>query len=184
MHVWSKFPFEKGSAIRHCRRLGCDPAKLQTIELFKLRCGRYVSQSQVTKLFEDRDYLASQSNSIIVMQEPLFCPSCLNLKNRPYLHSHVHPSISGCGGSQKFIEKIKTDFVMIHSAPNPSIQLLLINIHKHAENWLLNFAQKNILMVPGNLRASLQTFEGGGGRDITSLVPTLCNMIQQVSFQN
>ena len=48
------FHSRKGSAIRHCRRLGCDPAKLQTIELFKLRCGRYVSQSQVTKLFEDR----------------------------------------------------------------------------------------------------------------------------------
>ena len=38
---------------------------------------------------------------------------------------------------------------------------LLGSIHEQAEIWLLNYAQKNILMVPGNLRAGLQTFEGG-----------------------
>jgi hypothetical protein len=43
------------------------------------------------------------------------------------------PLISGCGGSQKFIEKIKTDFVMIHSAPNPSIELSLM---KHSTSTL------------------------------------------------
>ena len=54
-----------------------------------------------------------------------------------------------------------SDYDSIHSAPNPQGEVLLVQIHKHAEDWLLNFAQKNILMVPGNLRAALQTFEGG-----------------------
>jgi hypothetical protein len=71
------------------------------------------------------------------------------------------PLVSGCGGSRNFLAKIKTDFAMIHSAPNPSMELFLIKIHMQAENWLLNYAQKNILMVPGNLRAALQTFDGG-----------------------
>jgi hypothetical protein len=40
-------------------------------------------------------------------------------------------------------------------------ELLLTKIHKHAEIWRLNYAQKNILMVPGNLCAGLQALEGG-----------------------
>ena len=47
------FHSRKGSAIRHCKKAGCDASKLQNIELIKLRCGRYVSQAQVTNLFED-----------------------------------------------------------------------------------------------------------------------------------
>jgi hypothetical protein len=50
---------------------------------------------------------------------------------------------------------------MKHLAPNPSTEKLLTTIHNQAEIWILNFAQKNILMVPGNLHAALQTFEGG-----------------------
>ena len=37
----------------------------------------------------------------------------------------------------------------------------MINLHEQAKIWLLQFVQKNILQVPGNLRAALQTFEGG-----------------------
>ena len=48
------FHSRKASAVRHCKRFGCDPTKLQNVELIKLCCGRYVSQAQVTNLFEDR----------------------------------------------------------------------------------------------------------------------------------
>jgi hypothetical protein len=74
------------------------------------------------------------------------------------------PLIIGCGGGDQFVSKIKRDFVTIHSAPSLSGELLLTKIHQQAEIWLLNFAQKNILMVPGNLRAGLQTLEGGDSR--------------------
>jgi hypothetical protein len=77
------------------------------------------------------------------------------------------PLISGCGGGRQFVEKIKTDFLMIHSAPSLSSEALLQRIHQQAEIWLLNFAQKNILMVPGHLRAGLQTFEGGEVDDVS-----------------
>ena len=45
------FRLRKDSAIRHCKKVGCDATKLQTVELIKLCCGRFVSQSQVTAFF-------------------------------------------------------------------------------------------------------------------------------------
>jgi hypothetical protein len=77
------------------------------------------------------------------------------------------PLISGCCGAIGFTEKIKADFVSIHSSPCQLGESMLITIQKQAENWLLNFAQKNILMVPGNLRAGLQTFDGGEVDDVS-----------------
>jgi len=47
------FHSRKASAVRHCKRLGCDPSKLQKVELIKLCCGRYVTQAQVTSFFSD-----------------------------------------------------------------------------------------------------------------------------------
>ena len=41
------FQLRKDSAQRHCKKTGCDVSKLQKVELIKLCCGRYVSQSQV-----------------------------------------------------------------------------------------------------------------------------------------
>ena len=47
------FHSRKGSAIRHCKKLGCDAAKLQNIELIKLCCGQYVSEAQVALFFNE-----------------------------------------------------------------------------------------------------------------------------------
>jgi hypothetical protein len=77
------------------------------------------------------------------------------------------PIIAQCGGAAQFVTKIKNDYTAIHSDPNPPEESVLIDIHEHAETWLLKFAQKNILMVPGNLRAALQTFEGDDVEDIS-----------------
>ena len=41
------FNSRKDSARRHCTRSGCDPSKLLKVNLIKLCCGRYVSESQV-----------------------------------------------------------------------------------------------------------------------------------------
>ena len=37
------FQLRKASAIRHCRKTGCDPKNLQKVDLYKLCCGSYVS---------------------------------------------------------------------------------------------------------------------------------------------
>jgi hypothetical protein len=71
------------------------------------------------------------------------------------------PIIDGCVCPQDFVRRIKNDFISIHSPPSQIHETVLIKIHNQAENWLLNFAQKNILMVPGNLRAGLQNFDAG-----------------------
>jgi hypothetical protein len=48
------FQSRKDSALRHCKNVGCDGSKLQNVELIKLCCGRYVSHSQVTALFNEQ----------------------------------------------------------------------------------------------------------------------------------
>jgi hypothetical protein len=79
------------------------------------------------------------------------------------------PLIIGCGGGNQFVSKIKRDFVTIHSAPSLSGELLLTKIHQQAEIWLLNFAQKNILMVPGNLQCWIANIgRWRSGRGITT----------------
>jgi hypothetical protein len=82
--------------------------------------------------------------------------------NRTYTHMYV-PLIS----NGNFVDKIRTDFELIHRAPNSTTEKLLLTIHEMAECWLLFYAQKNILMIPGNLRAGLQVFEGTDINEIT-----------------
>ncbi len=48
------FQFRKDSALRHCRKTGCDASKLQKVDLIKLCCGQYVTQSHVASLFNEQ----------------------------------------------------------------------------------------------------------------------------------
>jgi hypothetical protein len=140
--------------------LACDKNLIQKVDLIKLCCGRYVSQAQITSLFNKAPHITQQFNYSDTRAALL--PFLPQSERNDHTYTHMFtPLVSGCGGSRNFLAKIKTDFAMIHSAPNPSMELFLIKIHMQAENWLLNYAQKNILMVPGNLRAALQTFDGG-----------------------
>jgi hypothetical protein len=153
------FQLRKDSAIRHCQKLGCDASKLQKIDLFKLCCGSFVSQAQVDSLFSP-PHITEQFN--YTEARATLIPFLPKMEKHDHTYTHMYtPLIAGCGGSAQFVMKIKNDFTAIHSEPSPSHESPLINIHNLAETWLLNFAQKNILMVPGNLRAALQTFEGG-----------------------
>ena len=161
------FQSRKDSALRHCKRSGCDASKLQKVELFKLCCGRYVSHAQVRSFFEETPPRITQQFKYSEARAVLL-PFLPQLEKQDHTYTHMYtPLISGCGGGRQFVEKIKTDFLMIHSAPSLSSEALLQRIHQQAEIWLLNFAQKNILMVPGNLRAGLQTFEGGEVDDVS-----------------
>jgi hypothetical protein len=119
-----------------------------------------MSQSQITSFFNEGPCITQQFD--YCEARALLFPFLPQREKNDHTYTHMFtPLISGCGGSKQFIVKIRTDFVSILSAPNPSTEKLLTTIHKQAEIWILNFAQKNILMVPGNLRAALQTFEGG-----------------------
>jgi hypothetical protein len=152
---------KKGNATRHCKTLGCDASKLQNIELIKLCCGRYVSQAQVTAFFKDDPTRITEQFDYCAARAALL-PFLPQREKHDHTYTHMFtPLMIGCGGGQQFIRKIRTDHGLIHSAPNPIGEGLLTKIHKHAEDWLLKYAKKNILMVPGNLRAALQTFEGG-----------------------
>ena len=151
---------KQGNAIRHCKKMGCDAEKLRKIELIKLCCGRYVSDAEVTSFFKASPRITQQFN----YQEAraAILPFLPKRERNDHTYTHMFtPLIAQCGGGKPFVEKIKRDFVLIHSAPNPLSESLLLKIHMQVEDWLLNYAQKNILMVPGNLRAALQTFEGG-----------------------
>ena len=159
------FQLRKDSAIRHCQKGGCDPTKLRQVNLTKLCCGSYVSLSQIESLFmpphitKQFDYVEARAALIS------FLP---NREKGDHTYTHMFtPLISQCGGAAQFVQKIEEDFAAIHTLPNPTQEPLLLPIHNEAEIWLLKYAQKNILMVPGNLRAALQTFEGGEVDDIS-----------------
>jgi hypothetical protein len=160
------FHSRKGSAIRHCQKAGCDASKLEKVELIKLCCGRYVSHAQVSAFFNKAPHITEQFDYGEARTALLPLLPQRERQDDTYTHMFT-PLISGCGGGKHFFEKIKTDFNLIHSPPNPLSEAFLVKLHQLAEVWLLNYAQKNIKMVPGDLRAALQTFEGGEIEDVS-----------------
>jgi hypothetical protein len=157
---------KKGNAIRHCGRKGCVASHLKKVDLIKLCCGRYVPQAQITSFFNDVPHITQQFD--YCQSRDTLLPFLPLREKQDHTYTHMYtPLITGCGGGKQFIAKIKTDFVLIHSSPSPCGELLLTKIHTQAEDWLLNFAQKNILMVPGNLRAGLQTLQAGEVDDVS-----------------
>jgi hypothetical protein len=157
-HVFSR----KDNATRHCKQKGCDSTKLGNVELFKLCCGRHVTQHQIDgfltttipRINQQFDYLMART-----ILEPFF----LAAEKREHTYTHMYlPLIHACKyDPEAFAQKIRADFDMIHSIPKPTSERLLLLIHEKVEIWLRRYCQTDILMVPGNLRAVLQTFGGG-----------------------
>jgi DEAD/DEAH box helicase len=152
-----KFPNKKGNAIRHCKKKGCDIKKISTDNVVKLRCGRFVTNAQLNDFFrKPTDAITKQFdyNHAREVLEPLLPDK----EKRDHTYTHMYaPLIFGC---DNFLEKIKSDHDMIHSPPSQTSEGLLVLIHEQATKWILHYAQNNILMIPGNLRSGLQTFEG------------------------
>ncbi|KAI2501907.1 hypothetical protein MHU86_12528 [Fragilaria crotonensis] len=159
------FP-RKDNALRHCKQSTCDDSQLQKVELIRLCCGRYVSHAQVSAFFNEAPRITEQFD--YGEARAVLLPLLPQREKQDDTYTHMFtPLISGCGGGRRFVEKIKTDFNFIHSPPNPLTEVFLVKLHQLAEVWLLNYAQKNIKMVPGDLRAALQTFEGGEIEDVS-----------------
>jgi hypothetical protein len=79
------------------------------------------------------------------------------------------PLIQTCCHQGNFVQKIQDDFLLINSATIPISEMTLIYIHEKATTWLMKYSQENVLLVPGNLRAALQTFEGSEINDVKQL---------------
>jgi hypothetical protein len=158
---------KKGNIVRHCRQKGCDKAKIQQVELFKLCCGQYVTQAQVDTFLNDTTPRINQQLDYEATRAVLV-PFLPENEKRDNTYTHMYtPLVAGCGGHLFFAEKIRKDFVSIHSAPDPSREWQLLRIHEQAKEWLLKYANDNIMMLPGNLRAGLQTFDGGDINDLS-----------------
>jgi superfamily II DNA helicase RecQ len=158
----------KANADRHCQTWGCNGTRLQKADLIKLSCGRYVSQSQVTSFFQGAEPPRIKQQFDYNEARAAILPFLPQREKHDDTYTHMFtPLISRCGGVRQFVEKVKTDFISIHSPPNPATESFLVKLHQLAEVWLLNYAQKNIKMVPGNLRAALQTFEGNEVEDVS-----------------
>jgi hypothetical protein len=142
-----------------------------------------MSQAQVTSFFNAKPCITEQFDYHIVRATLL--PFLPQKEKHDKTYTHVFtPLIIGCGCDKHFVEKIKTDFISIHPPPSPPEELLLTKIHKQAKVWLLNFAQKNILMVPGTLCAGLQTLKVVKWMMFCNGAHTQCTRIQGVCFQN
>jgi hypothetical protein len=156
-----------GNANRHCRTAGCDASKLQTVELTKLCCGSYVSQAQVKSFFTDCAPRITEQFDYRAARTALL-PFLPNREKNDNTYTHMYyPLITECGGAAQFVAKIRKDFADIHSTPSPLFESMLIKIQDLAGIWVLNFAQMNALMLPGQLRGGLQTFEGGEVDDVS-----------------
>jgi hypothetical protein len=155
------FYARKDSALRHCKRTGCDPNQLQKVNLIKLCCGRYVTQVQIDTLFSNNDPRITQQFDY-PLARTILLPFLPQKEKQDHTYTHMYcPMIANAGGKAGFIEKIKKDFGAIHTPAGKVGESMLLKILEQAETWLLNYAQKNAMMVPGDLRGYLQTFEGG-----------------------
>ena len=144
--------------------MGCVASKLQKVDLIKLCCGSYVSQVQVTTLFETPPHIKQQFDYREARAALLpFLPS-REINDHTYTHIYISCNVVA---QHNLLRKLKNDFNAIHSPPIPSHKSPLIHFHGLAEDWVLQFARKNVLMLPGQLRGSLQTFEGGEVDDVS-----------------
>lgn len=44
--------------------MNCDPEKIQKVDIFKLRCGRYVSAAQIDNVFANKLYRTTQPDYV------------------------------------------------------------------------------------------------------------------------
>ena len=122
------FKSRKDSALRHCTRSGCDPSKLLKVNLIKLCCGRYVSESQIKLYFEDQPpRITTQFD--YPLARAILLPFLPPKEKQDHTYTHMYyPLIANVGGKAGFIEKIKKDFVAIHSPAGKVCESMLIKI--------------------------------------------------------
>ena len=130
-----------------------------------------MSPSQVTSLFGDgpsrikKQFDYKEARTVLL-------PLLPQREKQDHTYTHMFtPLIAGCGGGSKFVQKIKMDFLSIHSAPHPSSERLLIQIHSHAGENVDNFPLSMYVFIRYVGRASLYV-RRYLGRDNVVMIPT------------
>ena len=95
------------SALRHCTRTSCNSVNLKSIKTIKLCCGRYVTELQLDKFFNDKqekqwDYTSTRQLLEGILRED---------EKSQHTYTHMYfPLIQSCGESENFIQKIRNDY--------------------------------------------------------------------------
>jgi hypothetical protein len=103
------------SALRHCRTAGCNSVNLKPTKTIKLCCGRYVTDLQLDKFFNDKqekqwDYTSARQILEAILRED---------EKSQHTYTHMYfPLIQSCGESENFLQKIRKDSQLIHDAPS------------------------------------------------------------------
>ena len=132
------FPNRKHNAIRHCKKKGCDATKIQNIKAIRLRCGRFVTESQIATFFKEPPSCLNQQFDYAVARN-ILKPLLPEREKNEHTYTHMYiPLIMRSGGGADgamFLERIKQDYAMIHSPPNLPGEALLLSMHELAERW-------------------------------------------------
>ena len=154
------YPKKRSNAVAHCKNSAniCDPNKIQSTTAMKLQCGRYVTDSQVEAFLNAPPFTTINKfldlKTVRATLKP-FLPE--KEKYDDSYTSMIFPLFQGC---PDFVAKIKQDFLDIHLDPDPVMEPTLLLILAQAEEWLLKYSKKYPLLLPGHVRAALQSFEG------------------------
>ena len=148
----------RDNAIAHCSNSTtqiCVPDHITTATAIKLRCGRYVTDTQakafLTAMISKklRNYKDVRDSLIPFLPE--------KEKGDDSYTPMFYPLFLGCAD---FVAKIKQDRTDIHTRPDARTEPVLLLILHQAKYWLLNNAKYDIVSLPGQIRAALQSFEG------------------------
>ena len=154
------YPKKRSNAVAHCKTSAnlCDPSKICSTSAIRLQCGRYVTDSQVEAFLNAPPFTTTNKfldlKTIRATLKP-FLP-----EKEKYDDSYTTMFFALFQGCPDFVAKIKQDFLDIHMDPDPVMEPTLLLILAQAEEWLLKYSKKYPLLLPGHVRAALQSFEG------------------------
>ena len=159
-----QFPIKRSNAVAHCNKLtnNCDAVHITTATAIKLRCGRYVTAPQVDSFLNA--FIPQKLRNYYSVRD--FLSAYLPEKEKGD-HSYTPMFYALFQGCSDFVGKINHDHKDIHYVPDPVTECMLILILKQAKYWLLTTAKYDILSLPGQIRAALQSFEGVVVNDIS-----------------
>ncbi len=158
MRCGKQYPNKRANAVAHCKHSTseiCDPENITTATAIKLRCGRYLTDSQVEAFLNAliskkfRNYKAVRDFLIPFLPE--------KEKGDASYTPMFYPLFQGC---PDFVAKVKQDRNAIHACPDATTEPGLLLILRQAKHWLLCIAKFDIVSLPGHVRAALQSFEG------------------------
>ena len=150
----------RDNAVVHCKNSDnlCDASKIRSTTAIRLQCGRYVTDSQVEAFLNAPPFTTTNKfldlKTIRATLKP-FLP-----EKEKYDDSYTTMFFALFQGCPDFVAKIKQDFLDIHMDPDPVMEPTLLLILAQAEEWLLKYSKKYPLLLPGHVRAALQSFEG------------------------